>query len=112
MWRANTAARWAQRRRRAASYEFAGARVYTYEELVRTVAHRIGARPSLVPLPFALWRILALAAEFLPGSPLTPNQVALMRRDNIASADCPGLSSLDIAPTEIETLLSAATGRS
>jgi len=65
-----------------------------------------------VPLPFALWRILAFAAEFLPGSPLTPSQVALMRRDNIASADCPGLSSLDIAPTEIETLLSAVTSTS
>jgi uncharacterized protein YbjT (DUF2867 family) len=42
----------------AASYEFAGARVYTYEELVRTVADRINARRRLVPLPFALWRIL------------------------------------------------------
>jgi NADH dehydrogenase len=95
-----------------ASYEFAGARVYTYKELVRTVADRIGARPRLVPLPFALWRILASGAEFLPGSPLTRNQVALMRRDNIASADCPGLSSLDIAPTEIETLVSAVMDRS
>jgi hypothetical protein len=37
--------------------------------------------------------------------------VALMQRDNIASADCPGLSSLDIAPTEIETLLSAFMDR-
>src|SRR3984893_16922594 len=94
-----------------ASYEFAGARVYTYNELVRTVADRIGARPRLVPLPFALWRILASGAEFLPGSPLTRNQVALMQRDNIASADCPGLSSLDIAPTEIETLVSAFMDR-
>jgi uncharacterized protein YbjT (DUF2867 family) len=91
----------------AASYEFGGARVYTYKELVRTVADRIKVRPRLVPLPFALWRILASAAEFLPGSPLTRNQVALMQRDNIASADCPGLSSLDIAPTEVETLVSA-----
>ena len=33
-----------------------------------------------------------------------------MQRDNIASADCTGLSSLDIAPTEIETLLSAIHG--
>jgi NADH dehydrogenase len=94
------------------SYEFAGARVYTYKELVRTVADRIRARPRFVPLPFALWRILASAAEFLPGSPLTRNQVALMQRDNIASADCPGLSSLDIAPTEIETLVSAVMDRS
>ncbi len=95
-----------------ASYEFAGARVYTYNELVRTVADRIRARPRLVPLPFALWRILASGAEFLPGSPLTRNQVALMQRDNIASADCPGLSSLDIAATEIETLVSAVMDRS
>jgi uncharacterized protein YbjT (DUF2867 family) len=91
----------------AASYEFGGARVYTYKELVRTVADRIKVRARLVPVPFALWRILASGAEFLPGAPLTRNQVALMQRDNIASADCPGLSSLDIAPTEIETLVSA-----
>ena len=96
----------------AASYEFAGARVYTYKELVRTVADRIEARPRLVPLPFALWRILASAAEFHPGSPLTRNQVALMQRDNIASGNFPGLSSLDIAPTEIETLVSAIMDRS
>jgi NADH dehydrogenase len=95
-----------------ASYELAGARVYTYKELVRTVADRIRARPRLVPLPFALWRILASVAEFLPSSPLTRNQVALMERDNIASANCPGLSSLDIAPTEIETIVSAVLHRS
>jgi uncharacterized protein YbjT (DUF2867 family) len=90
-----------------AFYEFAGARVYTYRELIRTVADRIRARPRLVPLPFAVWRILASAAEFLPGSPLTRNQVALMRRDNIASGNVPGLLSLDIAQTEIENFVSA-----
>ena len=92
-----------------ASYEFAGGRVYTYKELVRTIADRIGARPKLVPLPFALWRILALGAELFPGSPLTRNQVALMQRDNVPSVDCPGLSSLDITPTEIDALVSAVT---
>jgi uncharacterized protein YbjT (DUF2867 family) len=92
-----------------ASYEFGGARVYTYKELVRTVADRIGARPRLVPLPFALWRILALGAEVLPGSPVTRNQVALMQRDNVPSVDCPGLSSLDITLTEIDALVSAVT---
>jgi uncharacterized protein YbjT (DUF2867 family) len=90
-----------------ASYEFAGGRVYTYKELIRTVADRIASHPRFVPLPFALWRILALGAEVLPGSPLTRNQVALMQRDNVPSVDCPGLSSLDITPTEIDTLVSA-----
>ena len=76
-----------------ASYEFAGARVYAYKELVRTIADRIGARPRLVPLPFAVWRILPLGAEFLPGSPLSRNQVALTQRDNVLSVDCPGQST-------------------
>src|SRR5271165_528050 len=96
----------------AGSYEFAGPRVFTYKELVRTVADRINVRPSLVPLPFAVWRILASGAELLPGSPLTRNQVALMQRDNIASGDCPGLSRLDIAPAEIENLASLVMDRS
>ena len=95
-----------------APYEFTGPRVYTYKELVTRVADQIKARPRLIPLPFALWRILALVAEFLPGSPLTRNQVALMQRDNVASTDCSGLSRLNIAPAEIETLLSAILGGS
>ena len=52
-------------------------------------------------------RSLASGAEFLSGAPLTRDQVALRQRDNIASADCSGLSSMDIAPMEIETLVSA-----
>jgi NADH dehydrogenase len=98
--------------RAAAPYEFTGPRVYTYKELVTRVADQIKARPRLIPLPFALWRILASVAEFLPGAPLTRNQVALMQLDNVASTDCPGLSSLNIAPVEIETLLSAILNRS
>jgi len=92
-----------------ACYEFAGPRVYTYKELIQIVAVRIGARPRFVPLPFPLWRILALGAEFLPDPPLTRNQVALMQRDNVPSVDCPGLSSLDITPTEIDTPVSGVT---
>jgi NADH dehydrogenase len=94
------------------TYEFAGARVYTYKELLTNIADRIKAHPWLAPLPFAVWRLLAWGAEFLPGSPLTRNQVALMQRDNVASADRPGLSGLGIAPTEIELLVSAIIDRS
>jgi NADH dehydrogenase len=96
----------------AATYEFAGARVYTYKELITNIGDQVKARLTLVPLPFALWRLLAWGAEFLPGPPLSRNQVALMRRDNIASADCPGLSRLGIAPTEIQILVSAIIDQS
>jgi hypothetical protein len=36
---------------------------------------------------------------------MTRSEVALMQRDNVFSADCAGLSSLDITPTEIDTLV-------
>src|SRR6516165_10743626 len=36
-------------------YELAGPRVYTYQELLRTIAASAGTRPLLVPFPFSLW---------------------------------------------------------
>src|SRR6202040_3051024 len=36
-------------------YELAGPRVYSYEELLRTIARIVGLRPALARMPFALW---------------------------------------------------------
>ena len=88
-------------------YELGGPRVYSYAELLRVVADRTGARARLVPLPFALWEALAFLAGFAPGAPLTRDQVALMRRDNVASRDLPGLRELDIPPAALEDLVPA-----
>jgi NADH dehydrogenase len=45
------------------SYELAGPRVYTYQELLRTIATSAGTRPFLVPFPFSLWHVLGYVAE-------------------------------------------------
>ena len=86
-------------------YELGGPRTYTYAELLRSVADRIGTRARLLPVPFALWQILAFLSEFAPGAPLTRNQVALMRHDNVASPDLPGLWDLRVAPTALEDVV-------
>jgi uncharacterized protein YbjT (DUF2867 family) len=44
-------------------YELAGPRVYSYEELLRTIARVAGLRPFLMRMPFALWDALAGLAE-------------------------------------------------
>jgi NADH dehydrogenase len=94
-------------------YELGGPRTYTYAELLRSIADRIGTRARLFPLPFALWEVVAFLSEFAPGAPLTRDQVALMRRDNVASPDLPGLRDLDVAPTALEDVVPAvADGRS
>jgi uncharacterized protein YbjT (DUF2867 family) len=86
-------------------YELAGSRLYTYRELLQTVSNRIGVRRALVPVPFAMWQILASFAEFLPEPPITRNQVELMKIDNVASTACPGFAALGIAPRGIEAVL-------
>ncbi len=87
------------------TYELGGPRVYTYEELLKAVADRLGRKPILFAVPFSIWHSLARVAEMLPGSPLSRTQVDLMEADTVASAGMPGFAALGIAPQPIEPAL-------
>jgi uncharacterized protein YbjT (DUF2867 family) len=93
-------------------YELAGPRVYSYEELLRTIARIARLRPVLMRIPFAFWDALAGLAERLPQPPLTRNQVELMQIDTTASERLPGFRSLEISPRSLEDELEAILGRS
>jgi NADH dehydrogenase len=67
-------------------YELAGPNIYTYEELLRTLAAALGRRPLLLPFPFALWQVVGYLSEFLPNPPITRNQVELMAMHNVAAS--------------------------
>ena len=90
-------------------YELAGPRIYSYEELLRTIARIAGLRPVLMRMPFAFWNALAGLAEMLPQPPLTRNRVELMQIDTTASESLPGFRALGISPRsledELETIL-------
>jgi uncharacterized protein YbjT (DUF2867 family) len=88
-------------------YELAGPRIYSYEELLQTIARIAGLRPVLMRLPFAFWNALAGVAELLPQPPLTRNQVELMQIDTTASERLPGFRTLGIAPRSLEDELGA-----
>jgi uncharacterized protein YbjT (DUF2867 family) len=87
--------------------ELGGPRILTYADLLRTIAGRLGTNPMLIPLPFGIWRTLALGAEALPTPPITRNQVELMTIDNVSSPDLPGFPFFRIAPRGIEETLEA-----
>lgn len=87
------------------TYELGGPKTYRYRELIEMLMARSGRRRMLLPLPFALWDVQARLLGILPNPPLTRDQVALMRDDNVASPDLPGLKELGIAPTAIEDAL-------
>src|SRR5262252_6084573 len=88
-------------------YELAGPRVYSYEELLRTIARSAGLRPVLMRMPFAFWNAVAGLAEILPQPPLTRNQVELMQIDTVASENRPGFRTLGISPRSLEEELQA-----
>ena len=88
-------------------YELAGPRVYSYDELLRTIARTAGIRPVLVRTPFAFWNVVAGLAEILPHRPLTRNQVELMQIDTTASGNRPGFGELGISPRSLEEELKA-----
>jgi len=86
-------------------YELGGPKVYSFQELMEILLHETRRRRLLVPLPFALAEIQAAVLERLPVPPLTRDQVRLLRHDNVASPDMPGLRDLGIEPTALEVIV-------
>jgi uncharacterized protein YbjT (DUF2867 family) len=93
-------------------YELAGPRVYSYDEMLRTIARIAGLRRVPMRIPFGLWDTLATLAERLPQPPLTRNQVELMQIDTTASENLPGFRSFGISPRSLEDELRATLARS
>jgi NADH dehydrogenase len=87
------------------TYELGGPRIYTLRELFELLLHEIRRRRRFVNLPFELAALQAKFMSILPNPPLTPDQVELLKRDNIVSPGALTLSSLDIAPTAVEAIL-------
>ena len=66
-------------------YELGGPEVKTFRELMEYVLAVTERRRLLVPLPFGLARLQAQFLKLLPKPLLTPDQVELLRRDNVVS---------------------------
>jgi NADH dehydrogenase len=93
------------------TYELAGPGAYTLRELVGFVLRLVGKRRLLVPVPFAVAEVQARLFELLPSPPLTTSQVDLLRMDNLASGELPGLRELGIRAKAIEDIVPSYVGR-
>ena len=86
-------------------YELGGPDVRTFRELMEFILATIERRRLLVPVPFALMKLEAEFLQFLPKPPITPDQVDLLKRDNVVSADAKRegriLEALGIIPESI-----------
>ncbi|MFQ5955008.1 MAG: complex I NDUFA9 subunit family protein [Kiloniellales bacterium] len=87
------------------TYELGGPRVYSFKELMDLMLAEIGRRRLLLPLPFWVAELQAAVLQWLPVPPLTPDQVKLLRRDNVVGRKALKLEDLGITPTAVEVVV-------
>ena len=82
------------------TYALGGPQVMSMRGLLEWIAQATGRNPVYLDVPDFAARALAAATGWLPGAPITKDQMAMLSRDNVAG-DAPGLAALGIAPTPI-----------
>lgn len=90
-------------------YELGGPEVHTFKKLMQLMLATIERKRLLVPFPFFLAKLQAMALQFLPVPLLTPDQVDMLRVDNVVSeaakTDGRTLQGLGITPEPMEAIL-------
>jgi uncharacterized protein YbjT (DUF2867 family) len=84
------------------TYELGGPGTYSFKELMEFILRETDRKRLLVPVPFALASLKAVFLQFMPGKLLTPDQVRLLRTDNVVQPGALSLRDLGVEPTSIE----------
>jgi len=86
-------------------FELAGPRVYSFRRLMELMLKHTGRKRLIVPYPLPLAFITAFFMEFIPGKPLTRDQVRLLKVDNVLSGENATITDLGLTPRGIESVL-------
>ena len=84
------------------TFELGGPDTVDWNGLYRTIARVLGKRRRLVHVPFGVARTGARLTQWLPGAPLTADQVAMIQgADNVVSnTDAADTFNLPLVPLE------------
>ena len=95
--------------KRGQTLELGGPEVFSFRELMEFMLAVIRRRKWLVNVPFGLMQALAWPAQFLPRPPITPDQVRMLRRHSVVSAQAKKegrtFAGLGIEPEGIEAVV-------
>jgi NADH dehydrogenase len=95
--------------RAGAIYEIGGPEVRTFKQLMEYVLEVTERRRLLLAVPFPLARLQAAFLQYLPKPLLTPDQVELLKTDNVVSAQAEAegrtLAGLGISPTAMGVIV-------
>jgi uncharacterized protein YbjT (DUF2867 family) len=84
------------------TYELGGPTIYSFRQLMEIILKETQRTRVLVPLPFGLAFLKSIFLQLLPKPLLTPDQVRLLRHDNVVAPTAHTLKDLSIQPTTVE----------
>jgi len=85
-------------------YELGGAN-YSFKELMQILLSEINKKRFLIPIPWGMAKFQSYFLQMLPTPLLTPDQVTMLRYDNVVSGEYKTLENLKIQPTTIQSIL-------
>jgi NADH dehydrogenase len=92
-----------------AIYELGGPDVRTFKDLMEFTLATIQRRRLLVPVPFPMMKLKAAFLQLMPKPLLTPDQVELLKHDNVVSDDARRdgrtLEALGIIPETVDAIV-------
>lgn len=91
------------------SYDLCGPRVYTFKELVESVAQMMQLKRQIIGLPDSLARLQARIFGALPGKLFTMDNYQSLQVDNVCQTN--GLEALGITPHSMEGVMSHHFGQ-
>ena len=90
-------------------YELGGPEVLTFRECMERMLEVTQRNRVLLPIPWGMARIMGRVGQYLPGAPLTSDQVRMLQFDTVVSADAIDdgrtLQGLGVEPTALEIVL-------
>ena len=86
-------------------YELGGPENYSFKELMEILLAEIKKKRLLMSIPFGVAKFKSYFLQMMPNPLLTPDQVELLKHNNIVSGDHPTLKDLGISGTSIQSIL-------
>ena len=86
-------------------YELGGSKNYSFKELMEILLTEIKKKRFLIPVPFGMAKLQSYFLQMMPNPLLTPDQVEMLKYNNIVSGDYPTLKDLGISGTSIQSIL-------
>ena len=86
-------------------YELGGPKNYSFKELMEILLIEIKKKRFLIPIPFGMAKFQSYFLQMMSNPLLTPDQVEMLKHNNIVSGDYPTLKDLGVSGTPIHNIL-------